>query len=96
MGNHSPTQDEVNVLNNEYEIYIEQIKRDWTSRNQVESKNVFEVMDEVERKLVGEKILSWGTYITPLAEAWWKQRGFGVIWPDDSSKPMKLYRLDNA
>lgn len=46
-----------------------------------------------ERTEVAEKMSAWERYITPLAEDWWKKRGYGVRWPDDNSEPMKVYEL---
>lgn len=91
------TQELVDSLNIEYEDYILELKREWFSRNKrPESKDVYEVMSKDDRQKVHQYIVDWGSYVTPFAEAWWKERGFGVVWPDDDSKPMKVYKLSEA
>jgi hypothetical protein len=86
-------QTEVDVLNIEYKAYIEKLKREWRSENYVRSNNVYEVMDSREREGVHARINQWARYITPFAETWWKERGYEVLWPDDSSKPMLVRKL---
>lgn len=51
-------------------------------------------MDSYEREEVQRRIRQWQMYITPFAEAWWKERGYEVFWPDDSSKPMQVRKLE--
>ncbi len=36
------------------------------------------------------------TTIGPVAEAWWKERGYGCVWPEDDSEPMKVYELETV
>lgn len=83
-------QAEVDVLNIEYKAYIDKLWADWRDANRVRSKNVYEVMDPHEREEVHRRMRQWEVYITPLAEAWWKERGYEVSWPDVSSKPMQV------
>jgi hypothetical protein len=85
---------EIDALNVEYEAYIRGLRVDWLAQNRPQSKDVLEVMRPEERAKVDKCIDRWGRYITPLAEAWWEERGFGVVWPDDDSQPMKVYRLE--
>ena len=92
----TPTQAEIDALNAEYETYIRQLRNDWLTQNRVNSKDVYEVMRPEEREKVHQRINQWKRYVTPLAEAWWKKRGYGVIWPDDDSEPMKVHILEAA
>ena len=89
-------QSEVDALNAEYEVYVRKLRTEWLSQNRVDSNDVYEVMRPEQRAEVHQRIAQWGRYITPLAEAWWKERGYGVIWPEDDSKPMQVYRLGAA
>ena len=86
-------QTEIDALNAEYRRYIDKIQVKWLAQNRVNSRDVYEVMRPAERAEVHQRITEWGTFITPLAEAWWKERGYGVIWPDDDSKPMRVRGL---
>ncbi len=88
------TRSEINFLNAEYESYISKLRVDWLAQNRVNSKDVYEVMSPVEQNKVHQYIDQWSKYVTPLAEAWWKQRGYGVIWPDNNSETMKVHRLE--
>ena len=90
------TQAEIDALDAEYKSYIKELRSTWLARNRVRSKNVYEVMSEEEREKVHQCIGSWKRYITPLSEAWWQERGFGVMWPDDDSEPMKVHKLEAA
>ena len=90
------TQGLINSLNIEYKDYILKLKRDWSSQNKLpESKDVYEVMRKDDQQKVHQYITNWGSYVTPFAEAWWKERGFGVVWPDDNSEPMQVYKLSD-
>lgn len=53
-------------------------------------------MSPAEQAKVEEKKSELSRYITPLSEAWWKERGWGVLWPDDDSKPMQVFKLETA
>lgn len=89
------TQSKIRKLNNEYRTYIEGIKRKWTAENRVQSNRVYETMYPSERAEVQRRIEQWGRYITPIAEAWWKERGYGCIWPKNNSDPMQVYQLEH-
>lgn len=97
MGKHNAAdiQAEVTELNNKFEKYIGELKRKWIAKNRIHSRNVLEVMDPMERAEVERRIDAWGTYITPFAEAWWKERGYIVIWPQDNSRPMQVKKIEN-
>ena len=96
MKRNTSEQAKVDALNAEYKAYVDRLRAKWTRQNRVDSNDVFEVMHPSEREEVYRVITRWAAYITPLAEAWWRRRGYGVIWPDDNSKPMKLCRLESA
>lgn len=87
---------EFEALGRDFKEYVEGLKREWLSKNRVESRDVLEVMRPEERQKVNGKVRQWGDYITPLAEAWWKERGYSVTWPDDNSKPMQFQKLETA
>ncbi len=96
MRKNASIQIEVNALNVEYEAYVRRLRMAWLRENRVDSKDVYEVMHPTEREKVHECIAQWRRYITSLAEAWWKDRGYGVVWPRDDSKPMRVYKLKAA
>jgi len=91
----APKEHDLERMNAEYRKYIEGIKREWIARNRVRSNRVYETMRKEEREEVHRRIQQWGRYIEPIAEAWWAERGYGCIWPDDNSEPMGLYRLES-
>lgn len=84
---------EVSALDVEFQAYIRKLKAEWLCNNRVESRDVYEVMRPEEQAEVHQRIDQWARYITPFAEEWWKRRGFGVVWPDDNSKQMKVFPL---
>ncbi len=92
--NVSEAQVEVEALNTEYKVYIQGLWANWLSENRMRSQNVYEVMDSREREEVRRRVRQWEVYVTPFAEAWWKERGYEVCWPDDSSKPMLVRKLE--
>jgi|GEM_PF-2508023 len=86
-------QEAFDALDKQYVAHIKPLKFAWIQANRVNSRDVYEVMtpdqqDEIKRRLAG-----YPEYITPLAEAWWRERGYGVTWPDDDSQPMNVYKL---
>lgn len=96
MQQDTTTQAEVDALNVEYEAYIQELWRPWLQENRVRSRDVYEVMRSEEQELIHRRIEQWARYVTPFAEAWWKEHGFGVVWPDDNSKSMQVYKLESA
>ncbi len=86
----------VQALNEEYITYIERLRAAWLTENRVHSRDVYEVMRQEERDKVHACIARWAVYVTPFAEAWWKERGYGVSWPEDNSEPMKIFKLEAA
>ncbi len=93
-------QKKFNALSQKYRLFIQDLKSKWLVENRTRSRGLgfgndcYETMSPNQRKDVDNKIKQWGIYITPLAEAWWKERGYGVIWPDDDKENMKLYKLE--
>ncbi len=92
------TQAEVDALNEEYKKYIDRISFEWRQRpeNRSYSKDVYEVMSESDRAVVHAIVKRWPAYVAPFAEAWWRERGFECIWPDNDSEPMKVRKLATA
>jgi hypothetical protein len=89
-------QSNFNALQEEFKNYVEELKRKWLAQNKIYSVNVLEAMTKIELDEVKRRIRQWGVYIQPLAEAWWKERGYGVTWPDDDSKPVRYHKLETA
>ena len=77
-----------------FQAYVNKLRVDWLKQNRVNSRDVYEVMRPEERAEVHRCIDQWARYITPLAEAWWRERGYGVIWSDDNSEPVEYYELE--
>lgn len=84
------------ALRKEYWRYIEGLRRPWFAANRSRSKDVFEVMSKRDRAEVHDIMARWEQYISPLAEAWWKEHGYGIVWPDDNTKPEQYYKLEAA
>ena len=89
-------QGEVHALYLEFKAYIKALQIDWLRENRPESRDVYEVMSNHDRREVHNCIRRWEEYVTPIAEAWWRERGYGVVWPDDNSQAMQVYRLEDA
>ncbi len=89
----TPEQAVAAALSTEYETYIKGLKVEWISKNRLDSKDVYEVMRPEQQAEVRRRLVQWDHYICPLAEAWWSQRGYGVLWPANNSQPMKIYKL---
>lgn len=82
------------TLMREFIAYSENVRSEWDRKNRPQFKNVWEVMSDFEREQVNRVIADWAAYIGPLADAWWKERGYKVIWPNDNSKPMQYEKLE--
>jgi D-mannonate dehydratase len=79
----------------EFKIYIGKLETEWKQNNKPPKfRDVYEVLRPDERKQIQDHINHWVSYVTPVAEEWWKDRGYGVIWPDDNSKPVGYYKLN--
>ena len=95
MSENLSEQKEFEILCKEHKEHIENIRLSWLKNNQVKSDRVYEVMYPHEQTKVHEKISEWDRYITPISEAWWKQRGYGVVWPKNNIDPVGYYKLEN-
>ncbi len=92
--NEQPDLETFKSLCKEFETHIGKLKIEWTNDNSPpEFRDVLEVLRPHEREQIENHINRWDKYITPIAEAWWKERGYGVNWPDDNSQPVGYYRL---
>lgn len=80
-------------LNQQFCEYCNLLRTEWLKDNRSSSHNVYEVMNDKEKLEVDNIITRWKLYITPLAESWWKERGFGITWPEDDSKPVQIYEF---
>lgn len=91
------TQAAISTLNQEYKNFVERLRRRWLRDNNRRPKEwrLYEI-DAEERQRVDRVILGWEHYMTPIAERWWKRRGFGIRWPEKSSDPCQIYKLETA
>jgi hypothetical protein len=80
-------------LNIEFYQYVETLRKEWLLKNQGYPGKVYETMSPKEQAEVQDKIMAWREYITPLAEAWWQERGYELFWPEDDSTPVQLFEL---
>ena len=94
MGNDTPTQAEIEILFGEHEVFISRLRARWLAQNRSRSRDVYEVMNTRDRQEVHDIIERWVRYVTPLAEAWWRERGYEVVWPSDDSEPMQVFKLE--
>lgn len=90
------TQAKFDALTTEYRQYVDGLQAAWLAKNRPRRGAVLEAMDPYERAQVTQTIAAWSAYITPLAAKWWEERGYGVMWSDDGSRPMKVYELASA
>lgn len=96
------THTDVDVLNAAFRAFIERLQRRWLRYNNhtpeylpFGGQGLYE-LDPRERSRADGVIRAWEEYVTPFAEKWWKRHGCGVIWPEKSSEPCKIYQLDAA
>lgn len=87
------TQADVDALTAMYIAYIESLRGPWSLKNRTNFKEVYEVLRPEQQAEVHRRIAQGEYYIAPLAEVWWKERGFGITWPADNAEPMKVYKL---
>ncbi len=83
-------------LDTEYQEYIKRLKVEWHQQNPFHSRNVIEVWSNHEREQADQHIARWKCYVTPLAETWWKERGWGIIWPDNDAESTKVFKLEKV
>lgn len=91
------TQTDISALNKEYKKFIERVQKRWLRDNNRPTKEwrLYE-LDAEERRRVDGVIHGWEQYVTPVAERWWKRRGFGIRWPEKSSDPCQIYKLQTT
>lgn len=89
-------QAEFKELCKQFKEYAEDLKRKWDTQNPLHTVNVLEVMSRTELEQVQRHLQRWASYVEPLAEAWWKERGYGVKWPADNSKPVSYHKLQSS
>jgi hypothetical protein len=94
MEQNTAPEDDLEELFRQHRSYIEDLQRKWLVGKRSRSRDVYEVMSPADREEVHQTIRAWGRYIEPIAEAWWRERGYGVIWPEDNTKPMQVYKLE--
>lgn len=87
---------EAYTLGKEYKVYIDTLWARWIMEHPFHCRNVYEAMDPWEREELQRHIDKWGVYITPFAEKWWRERGYGVRWPEQNTEPMKIFKLETA
>jgi hypothetical protein len=83
------------ALNDEYKAWVLEKRRAWLINNRPKTRDVWEVMDKIDREKVQKCLDDWGRYIGPKAENWWEERGYGCLWPEDNTASMLTYKLEN-
>jgi hypothetical protein len=78
------------VLELEYKSYVDTLRAAWIRENYVRSKDVYEVMSEMDRARVNQRMRAWDRYITPLVEKWWEDRGYVLVWPENDTDPVLI------
>lgn len=77
------------ALHAEYVQHMENLKRNWLLLNNTihNHPDCYEVMRDKDRAEVDGILRSFDVYITPIAEKWWKDRGWTIQWPANNSDP---------
>lgn len=91
------TQADVDILTEEFKDFIGDLRRKWLQENNDRSQGIGRLyeIDPEEQRRVKRVTARWAEHITPIAEEWWRQRGFGVIWSKDpSDEKCQVYLLD--
>lgn len=83
-------------LRTAYQAYVTKLRTAWLTENRSRSKGVFEVMSQTDKDEVRRIMARWEAYITPLAEAWWKERGYGIVWPTDNALGEQYFKLETT
>ena len=84
------------ALDIEYQEYIHKLKFEWKRENPFHSDKVIEIWDTHDKERADSYAADWAYYVKPFAEAWWKERGYGIIWPNDNSKSSQIYKLESV
>jgi hypothetical protein len=95
MSDNISEQETLVALFKEHKTYIEDIKRKWLVGKRSKSDDVYEVMRPEEQEEVHRTMSDWERYITPIAETWWKERGYEVVWPESNSDPMSVRKIED-
>lgn len=84
-----------NALHAEYEAHMRELKSQWMRQNNTirNHPDCYEVMRDRDRAEVHGVMRSYDAYITPIAEKWWKDRGWTIKWPTDD-EPRCSYTKD--
>lgn len=87
----------IDALNKRYTTFIERLRRRWLRENNRPPKvwRLYE-LDAEERQRVDGVIRNWENFVTPIAERWWKRRGFDIVWPEKSSDPCQVYKHETV
>lgn len=86
-------QEMIDTLNAEYKKYILALRRVWLAENRDKSRVLYELMSPDQRAHVHRVTTRWQEYITPIAEAWWAERGYAITWPEGESKSITVHEL---
>jgi len=73
------------VLHTEYEAHMKELRSQWMRQNNtmINHPDCYEVMRDRDREEVHAIMRRYEAYITPIAEKWWKDRGFTLHWPTE-------------
>lgn len=82
-------------LNEEYQRYIAGERTRWIEARGIRTDTLAPLLSQEARNKIENLSHAWSEHITPLAEAWWNQRGYGVVWPEEHTRPMQVYKLSN-
>ena len=87
---------EFNELQEQYQTEMEKLKPQWLRKNNSfkNHPDCYEVMREHDRKDVDGVIKSFEAYMTPIAEEWWKKRGWKLHWPTESESRCMYTKLE--
>jgi hypothetical protein len=71
------------ALQAEYQEHMEELRFEWVRQNNTmrNHPDCYEVMRDQDRERVHGVMQSYNAYITPIAEKWWKDRGWTIQWP---------------
>ncbi len=88
---------EFQTLHAQYEEEMTSLRHAWLLQNNPfrNHPDCYEVMRESDRRGVAGVITSFEAYMTPIAEKWWKDRGWTMEWPT-KTEPCCKYTKDKA
>jgi hypothetical protein len=76
-------QAEFEKLHAEYRAFVLCERVAWLKQNPPPTNERYEVMSSRNQREVHGIITRWEVHITPLAEKWWKERGYTIHWPEN-------------